>query len=86
MIESGLWLDWQPLNQTLIDVSVRGRIALEQILCVTDDLDARRCSGKRERQIELDRHGGPDGDVAFDPRDVLVSRQTRAARLQRLCG
>ena len=47
---AGRGFDRQLRDQALVDVGVRRRIALEQILGVTDDLDARSSPGERERR------------------------------------
>ena len=46
----------QLLQQALIDVGVRGRIAFEQILGVTDDLHFAGRRRQSQHQIDVDRH------------------------------
>jgi hypothetical protein len=58
-------LERQPRDQTLIDIGMRGRVALEQVLCVADDLNRRR-RRERERHVDGNRHGAADLDVAFE--------------------
>ena len=68
---AGRRLDRQLRDQALIDVGVRGRIALEQILGVADDLAPRRRAGQRQRQVERDRHAAPHVDVALERLEPL---------------
>ena len=57
LVEPRSTLYRQPVNETLIDVRVRRRIAFDEILGVTDHLDRCRRAGEHERDVELDRHG-----------------------------
>ena len=63
--------DGQALDQALVDVRMGGRIALQQILGVADDIDAGGCARQRERQIEGDRCAGAHVDVAFERLESL---------------
>ena len=64
-------LERQLRDQALIDVGVRRRIALEQILGVADDLDRRGRARERQRDVELDRHGAAHVDVPLERREAL---------------
>ncbi len=49
-------LDRELGDERLVDVGVRGRIALDEILGVPDDLDGLGRADKRHRRGDVDRH------------------------------
>ena len=59
-------------DQALVQVGVRRRIALDQILRVADDLrlSLGRCR-QREREIHVDRHRAPHVDIALERLEAL---------------
>ncbi len=81
LIQSGRRFERQLLDQALIDVRVRGRVALEQVLGVADDVNAGGRAFERKRQIEDDRDGAADVNVASERLKTLrLDRHVIAAR------
>ena len=71
LVEARRRLERQFRHETLIDVRVRGRIALEQILRVADDLDGGGRAFESERQIDCDGNTTTHVDVPLERLEAL---------------